>query len=219
MLQPPNEGRHVPLTIACLHTAESNAPLFEAAASALPGGALRLTHLVRPDLLREPTPETLAEAAGLLRELTQGADAVLLTCSTIGEAASLVTTAPCPVLRADAALAEAATRAGGLTHVLYAAPTTREPTRAIFSAAAARTGATMDLRLIEGAWDLFLAGDLAGYHARIAAAALGLPGRTVLAQASMAGAAALMREAPPLTVPAVSVMAAARAALNARNPR
>jgi hypothetical protein len=209
----------MPLTIACLHTAESNAPLFEAAASALPGGALRLTHRIRPDLLREPTPATLAEAAALLRELTQGADAVLLTCSSIGEAATLVASAPCPVLRADAALAEAATRAGGLAHVLYAAPTTRAPTQAIFEAAAARTGATLDLRLVEGAWDLFLAGDLPAYHARIAAAAEGLPGRIVLAQASMAGAAALMNEAPPLTVPAVSVMAAARAALNARDPR
>ena len=38
----------VPLTIACLHTAESNAALFQTAAEALPGGALRLTHRVRP---------------------------------------------------------------------------------------------------------------------------------------------------------------------------
>jgi hypothetical protein len=209
----------MPLTIACLHTAESNAPLFEGAAAALPGGALRLTHRIRADLLREPTPETLAEAVALLRELTEGADAVLLTCSTIGAAAALVTDAPCPVLRADAALAEAATRAGGLTHVLYAAPTTRGPTQAIFAAAAARSGASLDLRLVEGAWALFLAGDLTGYHACIAASAQGLPGRIALAQASMAGAAALMTEAPPLTVPAVSVMAAARAALKARDPR
>lgn len=209
---------HMPLTIACLHTAESNAPLFESAAAALPGGALRLTHRIRPDLLREPSPETLAEAAALLHELTQGADAVLLTCSTIGEAASLVANPPCPVLRADATLAEAAMRAGGLAHLLYAAPSTRAPTQAIFESAAARTGATLDLRLVEGAWDMFLAGDLARYHACIATAAEGLPGRIVLAQASMAGAAALMTEAPPLTVPAVSVMAAARAALNARNP-
>jgi hypothetical protein len=209
----------MPLTIACLHTAESNAALFEAAAAALPGGALRLTHRIRPDLLREPTPETLAEAAEVLRALAAGADAVLLTCSTIGEAAAQVTQAPCPVLRADAALAEAATRAGGLTHVLYAAPSTRAPTQAIFEAAAQQTGATLDLRLVQGAWDLFLAGELAAYHARIAAAATGLPGRIVLAQASMAGAAALMTEAPPLTIPAVSVMAAARAALKARDPR
>ena len=210
----------MPLTIACLHTARSNAPLFDAAAKALPGGALRLAHTIRPELLREPTPETLAEAASLLRGLATAADAVLLTCSTIGAAAAMVGAAPCPVLRADAALAEAACRAGGTVHVLYAAPTTRGPTATLFAEAAAGTGASLDLRLVEGAWDLFLAGDLAAYHARIAAAAAGLPGRVALAQASMAGAAALMRgEPPPLTVPAIGVMAAARAAVLARNPR
>jgi hypothetical protein len=41
------------------------------------------------------------------------------------------------------------------------------------------------------------------------------PGRVALAQASMAGAAALM-EHPPLTVPTTALMAAARAALASR---
>jgi len=209
----------LPLNIACLHTNASNAPLFDAVAGALPGGALRLTHCIRPDLLREPTPETLEGAARLLRDLTGGADAVLLTCSTIGAAADLVSGGPCPVLRADAALAEAATRSGGRVQVLYAAPTTCEPTRAVFDAAAKRTGATIEMRLVEGAWALFLAGDTAGYHAAIAAAVKGLEGRIVLAQASMAGAAALMQEVSPLTVPGIGVMAAARAAVLARNSR
>lgn len=204
------------LTIACLHTAASNAAIFDASAAALPGGALRLTHRSRPDLLRPPTPETLAEAAEVLRNMAQDADAVLLTCSTIGEAAGLVRNAPCPVLRADAALAEAATRGGGSVQVLYAAPSTREPTQRLFEVAAARTGATITLRLVPGAWDLFLAGDLAGYHARIAALTPGLEGRIVLAQASMAGAAALMEGPPPLTVPGIGVMSAARAAVLAR---
>lgn len=209
----------MPLTIACLHTAESNAPLFDASAAALPGGALRLTHRVRADLLRAPTPETLAEAAEVLREMTHGADAVLLTCSTIGEAADLVAAARCPVLRADAALADAATRSGGHIHVLYAAPTTREATQRLFEAAAARTGATIALQHVDGAWDAFMAGEIAGYHARIAAATPGLEGRIVLAQASMAGAAALMEGSPPLTVPGIGVMSAARAAVLARNSR
>lgn len=208
----------MPLTIACLHTANSNVPVFEAAAEALPGGALRLTHHIRADLLRNPTPDILAEAAALLRKLADNADAVLLTCSTIGAAAMLAQDAPRPVLRADATLAEAATRAGGEIAVLYAAPSTLGPTRMIFEAAAARHGATIRLHLVEGAWALFLAGDLAAYHACIAAQARLLPGRVVLAQASMAGAAALLPDAPPLAIPGISVMAAARAALKARNP-
>lgn len=209
----------MPLTLACLHTAESNATLFQAAAEALPGGALTLTHRIRPDLLREPTPATLEAAAALLREMAEGADAVLLTCSTIGGAAARAQDAARPVLRADAALAEAATRRGGMVEVLYAAPTTEGPTRAVFEAAAARTGAQLRLHLVEGAWPLFLAGEAEAYHARIAEVARGLSGRVVLAQASMAGAAALLPEAPPLTVPAISVMAAARAALKARDSR
>lgn len=209
----------MPFTIACLHTAESNAPLFEAAAQALPGGALHLTHCTRPDLLREPNRATLTEAALQLRDLADGADAVLLTCSSIGAAVALVARAPCPVLRADAALAEAATRTGGVVEVLYAAPTTLAPTQAAFEAAAARTGATIRLNFVEGAWALFQAGDITAYHAAIATLARTLPGRVVLAQASMAGAAALLPDAPPLTVPAIGVMAAARAALTARNSR
>jgi len=209
----------LPLNIACLHTVASNAPLFDAAAGALPGGALRLTHCTRPDLLRDPTPETREEAARLLRDLTGGADAVLLTCSTIGAAADLASGGPCPILRADAALAEAATRSGGTVQVLYAAPSTRQPTRALFEAAANRTGSTIEMRFVEGAWAMFLAGDTAGYYAAIAAAAEGLEGRIVLAQASMAGAASLMQEVSPLTVPGIGVMAAARAALLARNSR
>lgn len=206
----------MPLTIACLHTAESNAPLFETSAAALPGGALRLTHRVRADLLREPTPETLAEASLLLREMATDADAVLLTCTTIGAAVEGAQDAPCPVVRADAALAEAATRSGGPVDLLYAAPTTRESTQHLFAAAASRSGATLTLHLVERAWALFLAGRIADYHARIAAAAEGLTGRVVLAQASMAGAAALMQGAPPLTLPAIGVMSAARSAMQAR---
>nr|WP_314072149.1 hypothetical protein [uncultured Roseococcus sp.] len=204
------------LTIACLHTAESNAALFDTAAAALPGGALRLTHKIRADLLREPTPEVLAEAASLLRDLAWHADVVLLTCSTIGAAAGQVRDAPKPVLRADGALAEAATRAGGTVHVLYTAPTTRETTRHLFEAAAKSRGASVVMHMVHGAWGLFQAGETRAYLGRIADAAAGLEGRVVLAQSSMAPAAALMADHPPLTVPGIGVMAAARAAVQAR---
>jgi len=72
------------------------------------------------------------------------------------------------------------------------------------------------MHLVEGGGALFLAGEIAAYHARIAATAAGLAGRIVLAQASMAGAATLMAGVSPLTVPGISVMAAARAAALAR---
>ncbi|HZH47641.1 MAG TPA: hypothetical protein VEY31_13495 [Roseococcus sp.] len=202
------------LTIACLHTATSNVAVFEAAKAALPVAALRLRHEVRLDLLRAPDDATLAEAAAALARLAPGVDAVLLTCSTIGAAVAQAQL-PCPVLRADAALAEAATRGGGRVSVLYAAPDTRESTAAIFGAAAERHGASVMLKCCEGAWPLFLAGELQRYLALVALEAGRAPGRVALAQASMAGAAALMKT-PPLTVPTTALMAAARAALASR---
>jgi hypothetical protein len=138
------------LTIACLHTAASNVAVFEAAKAAVPSAALTLRHEVRPDLLRAPDDATLDEGAGALTRLAPGADAVLLTCSTIGEAVSRAQL-PCPVLRADAALAEAATRGGGQVSVLYAAPDTRASTGAIFAAAAGRHGTEVVLTCCEGA--------------------------------------------------------------------
>lgn len=202
------------MILACLHTAESNVAIFDEALAALPVGAIRLRHLVRADLLREADAPTLAEAARALSVLGRGVDAVLLTCSTLGEAAALAT-APCPVLRADAALAEAATRGGGVVHVLYAAPSSEEPTRAIFAAAALRNKAEYYLHACPGAWDAFLAHDLSRYHAMVAAVASGLTGRVALAQSSMAGARALITPRP-LTVAPAALMAAIRAALAAR---
>jgi hypothetical protein len=135
------------LVIACLHTAASNVAVFDAALASLPVAALELRHEVRPDLLREPNEAALEEAAGALEALAPGADAVLLTCSTIGAAVERAR-APCPVLRADAALAEAATRGGGQPS---ASSMPRRPRaslpRALFGAAAARHGADGDAHL------------------------------------------------------------------------
>jgi hypothetical protein len=204
------------LIIACLHTAVSNAALFDAAAAALPGGALRLAHETRADWLRAPDDALLEEVGATLRRMADGADAVLLTCSAIGAAVEHAQGAARPVLRADAALAAAAVRSGGEVTVLYAAPSIRATTWKLFSEAAAQTGADVGLYAVPGAWALFLDGRLEAYHAMIAAAVRGRRGRVVLAQASMAPAAALLPEAPPLTVPGTAVMAAARAALQHR---
>jgi len=206
----------MPLTIACLHTGPGNPALFDAAAASLPGGALRLTHESRPGWLRPLDVALRAEVAARLRAMAAAADAVVLTCSTIGEAVEDARDAACPVLRADAALAAAAARSGGEVTALYAAPSTRESTAKLFAEAAASTGARVTLDFVPDAWALFQAGRLEDYHAAIARTARGAQGRVALAQASMAPAAALLPEAPPLTVPGTAVMAAARAALQHR---
>jgi len=208
------------MAIACLHTAESNVAVFDAAAAAL--GA-NLTHLVRADLLQAAeaaggmTPAVAAKTAALLHRLAEGADAVLLTCSTLGPVAPEVASrTPVPVLRVDAALAREALATGGRLAVLCAAATTVEPTRALFAAAAGGSQDKLDIRLVPGAWDAFKAGEIERYHALVAGAADAAyaAGAEVvaLAQASMAGAAALCRAGRPLTSPAAGLAAALQAA-------
>jgi len=204
--------------IACLHTSASNIAVF---AGACPEGAT-LTHTVDEALLRDAeaagglTKAIAARTARALEALAgPGIDAVLLTCSTVGPGAALAR-ATIPVLRVDAALAEQATRDGGKVVVLCAVETTVEPTRAIFAEAAARHGATLDVRLVPGAWAAYRGGDPARYHALVAAAAEAAfaegAAQVALAQASMAGAAALCRGRMPLASPPAGLAAALSAA-------
>ena len=192
------------MKIACLHTAESNVALFEAAR---PDG-VRLSHAVRPDLLAAAeaeglTPAIAAATAEALAGLGAGTDAVLLTCSTLGPAAEAT-----GALRADAALAEAATAGGGTVEVVCAAPSTLTVTAELFGAAAEASGARVTIRLVPGAWPLFHVGNHAAYAALIARDAEASRADVVaLAQASMAPAAELTAR-PVLTCPQAALAAA-----------
>ena len=211
------------MRIACLHTVESNVKVFEAAASSLPG--VSLSHVVRPDLLKRAEAEggltdaIRDEAAEVLRELAGGADAVLLTCSTVGPAAERADLlAPVPVLRVDGALATAAvaraTAGKGRVDVLCAVQTTVEPTRALFERVADGTDVSIAMHIAPGAWEAFRAGDVAEYNRLVAEAADALFAKgaevVAFAQASMAGAAALCTKGVPLTSPGAGLAAAAR---------
>lgn len=209
--------------IACLHSADSNVQLFEAVRRRMRLDDVVLRHRVRADLLAaaekagtEVGP-VLQRTAAELSILAAGADAVLLTCSTLGPAATLARAqTQVPILRVDQALADEAVSHGGTVIVLCAAGATIAPTRALFDRAALLTGATVEVRLVPDAWERFRAGDEAAYLALVAEAAdLAAregPATVALAQASMADAAALCREATPLTSPAVGLLAAVAAA-------
>ncbi|AGB70448.1 hypothetical protein RTCIAT899_CH05200 [Rhizobium tropici CIAT 899] len=209
------------MTIACLHTAESNIAVYEAAAKALglPEGMLR--HHVRADLLLAAekvgclTDEISAEAAALLWHLAEDADAVVLNCSTLGPAASKIAAgAGAPIIQADAVLAERAVKAGGKVIVLCTVETTIAPTTALFEAAAKATGAEIEVRLVPGAWAHFRAGDLSAYLASIADAVKEASGESAVtiafAQASMTDAVHLLPEnrPQPVTGPAAALAAA-----------
>ncbi len=190
-------------SIAFLHTAQSNANLFEDLAGRLP---VRHSHLVRADLLARAgeagrlTDDIQTETEELLRSLAGEADAVVLTCSTLGPAADAIFDRP--VMRIDRALAEAAVASGGKVAVLCTVETTIGPTGDLFREVAAATGATAELRLIDGAFQLFLDGQTDKYFEAIATTADALAADydvIAFGQASMAPAAAYCKVARPLT--------------------
>lgn len=201
--------------VACLHTADSNIAVFDAAADGL---GLSLRHVVRSDLLAAAekvgglTPDIIAATEIALRQAAEGADIVLLACSTLGPVADRLRLAV-PVRRIDRALAEAAQlqAGGGRIAVLYTFPGTAAATEALFRDV---VGDAVDIQLIAGAWDVFKSGDRARYMGMIAAAAdaAAAAGATCVAfaQASMAPAGALCRSAKPLNSPRASLEAAAR---------
>lgn len=204
--------------IACLHTADTNVPLFERAAAALGLAPGSLTHRVRPDLLADAErangsalPDAVADQTqAALVALSRDADAVLLTCSTLGPSVDALATHAKPIVRADAALARACAQTDGRVIVLCAAPTTVEPTRRLFEKEAHATGARIEIRLVPDAWTRFRSGDVKGYRAMLAQAADAAYAQgfdvVAFAQASMAAAAQDVTQGPPpLTVPGAAL--------------
>ncbi len=210
------------MQIACLHTIDGNIAVFEAAAAAtgLPCGTL--SHAVRADLLASAkrmgglTEAIRAETACVLGELSKTADAVLLTCSTLGPAVEELAQGPIPVMRVDLALARLATAKAGNIVVLCTASTTLGPTSRLFGQEAAGRPCEIEVRLVPEAWPFFKAGDKEGYLRSIALAADSAyrdgAATVAFAQASMAGAADLVTAGPPpLTSPRAGLAAIAAA--------
>ncbi|MFB3301932.1 aspartate/glutamate racemase family protein [Pseudomonas sp. AMR01] len=211
------------MRIACFHTAASNIAVFDAAASALGMGADVLLHEVRADLLAAAesdgklTAEIADATCAALLAMAQHADAVVLTCSTLGSSIeNIPDETRVPILRTDEALAIDAVQAGGKIVVLCAVETTLEPTSRLFQKAALQTDASVDVRLVPGAWALFKAGDNEGYLSTIARAADRAYGEgasvVALGQASMSGAASRVTAGP---TPLTSALAGLKAALKA----
>ncbi|WP_404483044.1 aspartate/glutamate racemase family protein [Pseudomonas sp. HT11] len=215
-----------PMRITCLHTASSNIRVFDAAAERLGIAPNVLQHEVRADLLAAAeqagglTVDIANATASALRLLSLEADAVVLTCSTLGPVVDGLSPGAA-ILRTDQALAFAAAQAGGNIAVLCAVETTLEPTTRLFQQAAQFTSASVDVQWVPGAWALFKAGDLDGYLAVIANAADRAyrdgASTVALAQASMSGAAARVTAGPPpLNSPTAGLSAALQTILKGR---
>lgn len=192
--------------LAFLHTSPAHVPTFDALLAELAPG-LAATHIVDESLLADArrdgvTPDLVARVRAEVAEAFEGgAGALLCTCSTIGAVAEGLAAEGRPALRVDRAMAERAVQLGRRVLVAAALESTLAPTRELVAGAAAAAGRAVEIEplLCRGAWERFEAGDIPGYHARIAESLrAAAPGRDVivLAQASMAGAAALCADLP-----------------------
>lgn len=149
----------------------------DAVATSIP---VRVTHLVES-----------AKAAG--------ADAVMLTCSSISAlAAPTAARVGIPVLRIDEAMADEAVAIGQRIAVIATLPTTCEPTAALIRERAERAGADPRIvsEVVDGAFAAVAGGDRDRHDALVAAAVERRAADAdvvVLAQASMASAAGAAR--------------------------
>jgi len=210
-----------PLTVGLLHTVPALAPTFDGlVAEAAP--ELRRVHVADGWLLQTARRAGVTDAvrsavvAHVRHLAATGARAVLVTCSSIGEAAEEAAAAvDVPVLRVDALMAGEAVRvaAAGSSRVAVLATldSTLAPTSRLVERSAAGAAVQVTATVVPGAAERADAGDRAGADGLIAAAvreAAAGADVVVLAQASMAGAAATAGVAVPvLTSPAGGVRA------------
>ncbi|MFD4993171.1 aspartate/glutamate racemase family protein [Cellulosimicrobium cellulans] len=202
--------------IGFLHTADVHVATFGALVEeAAPGEGH--VHRVDAPLLDDaragaPTGERVRAHVDAL--VAAGASVVVCTCSTLGPVAEQVRGPGVPVVRVDRPLAEAAVRDGGRVAVVVALASTLGPTTDLLADVARRAGATVELEPVVcvDAWSAFEAGDLGAYHGGVADAVRDAARRrradvVVLAQASMAPAAALLADlpVPVLTSPGSAV--------------
>jgi aspartate/glutamate racemase len=195
--------------IAFVHTgAVVIGPVIEQARAALPAATFvnYLDDRIVADLGDPQRAASVPERVeGLARAARSGgADVVMLTCSSISHlAAPTAAAVGIPVLRIDEAMADAAAAAGERIAVLATLPTTLTPTVALLRERADLAGRHPVIveEVIEGAFAAVVAGDRPA-HDRLVAAAIDRVGAdadvVVLAQASMASAAAAAHVSVPV---------------------
>lgn len=194
--------------LGLLHTAEAHRTRFDRLLAELAPETVGWVHCVREALLRQAldTFPVNTIAAGIEAALatlrSQGATQALCTCSSVGGMAEQVgRQMGLPTLRVDRPMAEAAVAASRHLLVVACLPSTLGPTTQLLNEVAHGQNRRIEIEtlLMENAWPLFQAGDEAGFARHIAGIILQTwprPDAIVLAQASMAGAADLLRQSP-----------------------
>lgn len=192
------------MSLAFLHTAPSNVETCRLLLDALAPG-LVATHAVLDGVLAgavetgSVTEDMRHETEAAIRGLAaDGATLIVCTCSTIGGVAEATAIPGVRVMRIDRPMAEQAVASGRRILVAATLRSTLPPTMALIRQVAmgARRQADTAEVLCGDAWPHFERGDRAAYAQAIADAVTGVARATdivVLAQASMAGAAELLR--------------------------
>jgi Asp/Glu/hydantoin racemase len=180
-----------------LHTAPSLPAVFDGLLTEhVPG--VNASHLVDESLLADTVahgmlPRTRRRLVDhLARAEEQGAQAVLVTCSSLGEAVeSARPFVSVPVYRIDVPMVAQAVATGSRIGILATVESTLEPTRRLIEREAQHQGRTVEMTasVCDGAFQALRAGRLTEHDAMVAAEAHKLAATVdvlVLAQASMA---------------------------------
>ena len=184
-------------TLTFIHTVASLPPTFERLAHDLDPD-LEIRHVTDESLLADAIeagsvpPGTQERLAGRVRTaLEEGADLVVVTCSSMGGATQEIAAREgWPLERIDVAMADRAVELGRRIAVVATLPSALEPTTALVRARADAQGAAIDLvpRLAEGAFAALQARDPERHDELVRAAIRSVLGEVdviVLAQASM----------------------------------
>jgi Asp/Glu/hydantoin racemase len=212
-------------TFALIHTAPVLIPVFaELCRKALP--ECEVFNIVDESLLRNTirdetlTPTTIRRLIGYVQSAKEGgADAVMVTCSSIGPAVDAArAVVDIPILRIDEAMADEAVRIAERIGVLATLRSTLDPTVDLLKQRAARAGRKCDVvsRLCEGAFEAVSAGDTQTHDRIVSENLMELMDNVdavVLAQASMARVVAAIpdeqKKTPVLSSPELAIERAA----------
>jgi Asp/Glu/hydantoin racemase len=206
--------------LAFIHTSHVLIPTFAGLArKVLPG--VETFHMTDESLIRN-TIEAQALTRTTIRRLVAmigsahegGADAVMVTCSSIGPGVKVAREVyDFPVLRVDEPMAESAVQTGKRIGVAATLSTTLEPTIQLIEETAESHGRAVEIvpSLCRGAFEAVLAGDTEKHDSMLAEALVSLRERAdviVLAQASMA------RVVPKLSPGATPILSSPELALH-----
>ncbi|UWQ59025.1 aspartate/glutamate racemase family protein [Leisingera caerulea] len=199
--------------LTLLHTAAVHVETFRALALSLAPGAV-LDQQVRAGWLERAQGGIDADLKAEIAAAVAAADGpVLCTCTTLGPAAEDV-----GATRIDWPMMQEAARFGGPVLMAYCLESTTEPSQALLRRAFGTRDPELTCLDLRQHWPLFEAGDSTGFAAAVAGdVAEALEAMdfacVVLAQASMAGAAELLREqteVPVLASPEIAMRALLR---------